>query len=150
MSRSPGEQRSRQSDTNGQTRLKGRFRAAVSHFSTPGSNMRGRMSRKKVLFVCTGNAVRSQMAEALARLDWPELLDPFSGGSNPAGWVHPHAIEAIAEGKEIWEDPDYLHFLEAVPEPNDAWENDRLEDEALRSASKLMSQKLVGLMLEGF
>lgn len=32
----------------------------------------------------------------------------------------------------------------------DLQENDRLEEEALRSASKLMSQKLVGLMLEGF
>lgn len=55
------------------------------------------MSRKTVLFVCTGNAVRSQMAEALARLDWPEILEPVSGGSNPAGWVHPHAIEAMAD-----------------------------------------------------
>lgn len=32
----------------------------------------------------------------------------------------------------------------------DLQENDRLEEEALRSASKLMSQKLSGLMLEGF
>lgn len=55
------------------------------------------MDRKKLLFVCTGNAVRSQMAEALARIDWPDLLEPFSAGSNPAGWVHPLAIEAIAD-----------------------------------------------------
>jgi arsenate reductase (thioredoxin) len=55
------------------------------------------MKRKSVLFVCTGNAVRSQMAEALARLDWPEILEPLSGGANPAGWVHPHAIEAMAD-----------------------------------------------------
>lgn len=55
------------------------------------------MARKRVLFVCTGNAVRSQMAEALARLDWPEVIEPFSAGSNPAGWVHPLAIEAIAD-----------------------------------------------------
>jgi len=52
---------------------------------------------KKVLFVCTGNAVRSQMGEALARLDWPHVIEPVSGGSNPAGWVHPLAIEAIAD-----------------------------------------------------
>lgn len=55
------------------------------------------MDKKKILFVCTGNAVRSQMAEALARLDWPDLLEPVSGGSNPAGWVHPLAIEAMAD-----------------------------------------------------
>lgn len=36
------------------------------------------------------------------------------------------------------------------PVKNDLQENDRLEDEALRNAAKLMSQKLVGLMLEGF
>ena len=36
------------------------------------------------------------------------------------------------------------------PVKDDLQENDRLEDEALRSASKLMSQKLVSLMLEGF
>ena len=36
------------------------------------------------------------------------------------------------------------------PVKPDLQENDRLEDEALRSASKQMSQKLVSLMLEGF
>ena len=51
--------------------------------------------KKKVLFLCTGNAARSQMAEALARMDWGELLDPVSAGSNPTGWVHPLAIKAM-------------------------------------------------------
>jgi len=36
------------------------------------------------------------------------------------------------------------------PLSSDMEENDRLEDEALRRASELMSQKLVGVMLEGF
>lgn len=66
------------------------FRDAISQYHSEDM-------KKTVLFVCTGNAVRSQMAEALARLDWPDVLEPFSGGSNPAGWVHPHAIEAIAD-----------------------------------------------------
>jgi arsenate reductase len=51
--------------------------------------------KKKLLFLCTGNAARSQMAEALARMDWGEILDPVSAGSNPAGWVHPLAIKAM-------------------------------------------------------
>jgi arsenate reductase len=51
--------------------------------------------KKRVLFLCTGNAARSQMAEALARLDWPEALDPVSAGSRPTGWVHPFAIRAM-------------------------------------------------------
>ena len=53
--------------------------------------------KKRVLFLCTGNAARSQMAEALARLDWPEVLDPASAGSRPTGWVHPLAIQAMEE-----------------------------------------------------
>jgi arsenate reductase len=50
---------------------------------------------QRVLFLCTGNAARSQMAEALALLDWPEILDPASAGSRPSGWVHPLAIRAM-------------------------------------------------------
>jgi arsenate reductase (thioredoxin) len=52
---------------------------------------------KRILFLCTGNAARSQMAEALARIDYPDLLDPVSAGSRPAGFVHPLAIAAIEE-----------------------------------------------------
>lgn len=53
--------------------------------------------RKRVLFLCTGNAARSQMSEALASLDYGDLLDPVSAGSRPAGFVHPLAIHAIQE-----------------------------------------------------
>ena len=54
-------------------------------------------SRKKVLFLCTGNAARSQMAEALARLDHGTVLDPVSAGSRPAFGVHSLAMDVIAE-----------------------------------------------------
>jgi arsenate reductase len=37
------------------------------------------------------------MSEALARLDYGDLLDPVSAGSRPAGFVHPLAIHAIEE-----------------------------------------------------
>ncbi len=37
------------------------------------------------------------MSEALARIDYPDLLDPVSAGSRPAGFVHPLAITAIEE-----------------------------------------------------
>lgn len=53
--------------------------------------------RKRVLFLCTGNAARSQMAEALANALHPELVDAVSAGSRPAGWVHPLAIGAMAD-----------------------------------------------------
>jgi arsenate reductase len=53
--------------------------------------------KKKILFLCTGNAVRSQMAEALARAFHGDAYDVVSAGSRPAGWVHPNAIAAMAE-----------------------------------------------------
>ena len=52
---------------------------------------------KRVLFLCTGNSCRSQMAEAIvnARLggDW----QAYSAGTVPAGYVHPKALAALAE-----------------------------------------------------
>ncbi len=56
-----------------------------------------RTSKKRVLFLCTGNAARSQMAEGLARAFHGDVIDPVSAGSRPAGWVHPLAIRAMAE-----------------------------------------------------
>ena len=49
------------------------------------------------MFLCTGNAARSQMSEALARIDHGDLVEPFSAGSRPAGFVHPFAVRAIEE-----------------------------------------------------
>ncbi len=53
--------------------------------------------KRRVLFLCTGNAARSQMAEALARADHGDLLDAVSAGSRPADVVNPLAIRAIEE-----------------------------------------------------
>jgi protein-tyrosine-phosphatase len=59
-------------------------------------------SRIKILFLCTGNAARSQMAEAVARLDHGDMLDPVSAGSRPAFGVHSLAVDVIAElGSDI-------------------------------------------------
>jgi arsenate reductase len=54
-------------------------------------------SKAKILFLCTGNAARSQMAEALARLDHGDVLDPVSAGSRPAFGVHSLAVDVLAE-----------------------------------------------------
>ena len=53
--------------------------------------------KKRILFLCTGNAARSQMAEGLARAFHGDQVDVVSAGSRPAGWVHPMAIRAMAE-----------------------------------------------------
>ncbi len=48
----------------------------------------------KILFVCTGNSCRSQMAEGFARAAGVEA---HSAGTEPAGHVHPMAIRVMAE-----------------------------------------------------
>jgi arsenate reductase len=51
---------------------------------------------RKVLFLCTGNSCRSQMAEAILNARYPEWR-AFSAGVRPAGFVHPLAIRALEE-----------------------------------------------------
>jgi arsenate reductase (thioredoxin) len=53
-------------------------------------------SYPKVMFLCTGNACRSQMAEGLARELGKGLIEPFSAGLIAAG-VHPRAIAVMKE-----------------------------------------------------
>jgi Protein-tyrosine-phosphatase len=52
---------------------------------------------KKVLFLCTGNSCRSQMAEALVNHYLPEQWHAESAGIVPAGYVHPLALQVLAE-----------------------------------------------------
>src|SRR5450755_1402697 len=42
---------------------------------------------KRVLFVCMGNACRSQIAEALARHQAPRLIIAMSAGVSPLGYI---------------------------------------------------------------
>ncbi len=43
--------------------------------------------RKRVLFICIGNACRSPMAEAIARVDASDAIDAFTAGLAPTGFV---------------------------------------------------------------
>ncbi len=43
--------------------------------------------RTRVLFVCVGNACRSPMAEAIARYDAADVIEAFSAGLFPLGYV---------------------------------------------------------------
>lgn len=52
--------------------------------------------KKRVLFLCTGNSCRSQMAEGFLRNLAGDQYEVFSAGTIP-GSVHPLAIRAMAE-----------------------------------------------------
>ena len=51
---------------------------------------------KKILFLCTGNSCRSQMAEGWAKQLHPDAMEASSAGTNP-GSVDPRAIKVMAE-----------------------------------------------------
>lgn len=74
----------------------------------------------KVMFLCTGNSCRSQMAEGFARDLGRGLIEPHSAGLMAAG-VNPRAIAVMAEAgvdisgqrsREI--DPDLLKTMDVV------------------------------------
>lgn len=54
------------------------------------------MMTPKVLFICTGNSCRSQMAEGFLRHIAGDAFEAFSAGTDPAG-VDPNAVRVMAE-----------------------------------------------------
>jgi len=68
--------------------------------------------KTKILFVCTGNSARSQIAEAFARHYAGNILDVYSAGLEPSH-VNPRAVAVMAE-KGISLDGQWSKGLEAV------------------------------------
>ena len=52
--------------------------------------------KKRVLFLCTANSSRSQMAEGIANHLWSDQMEAFSAGTQ-ASFVNPAAIEVLKE-----------------------------------------------------
>ncbi len=77
-------------------------------------------SRKKVIFVCTGNSCRSQMAEAIVNARLGSEWIAFSAGTQPADYVHPVAIDVLKEigidhqGRTKTVDEFYVHDFDLV------------------------------------
>jgi arsenate reductase len=58
--------------------------------------MQDRSAKIRVLFLCTGNSCRSQMAEGWARQLRSDVIEAHSAGLEPHG-LNPLAVEAMAE-----------------------------------------------------
>lgn len=55
------------------------------------------MNRPKVLFLCTGNSARSQMAEAFLRAQADDHFEVYSAGLEPKGFILPEVYAVMQE-----------------------------------------------------
>jgi arsenate reductase len=55
------------------------------------------VNKPSVLILCTGNSCRSHLAEGILRQIGGDLFEVHSAGSNPAGYVHPKALQVMQE-----------------------------------------------------
>lgn len=55
------------------------------------------IQKKRVLFLCTGNSCRSQMAEGILRDEAGDKYEALSAGAKPSGYVHPLSVTAMQE-----------------------------------------------------
>ncbi len=53
-------------------------------------------TKKRVLFLCTGNSARSQMAEGILRHLAGDRFEVFSAGTHPKG-IHPKSVQMMNE-----------------------------------------------------
>lgn len=76
------------------------------------------MEKQKVIFLCTGNSVRSQMAEAFLKKHAGEHFEVYSAGFEPQG-INPFTIKVMEElgydlkdqySKELKEFLGKVHF----------------------------------------
>lgn len=71
----------------------------------------------RLLFLCTGNSARSQMAEAILNRKGQGLFHAASAGSKPADRVNPYAIETLRDAGIVWDGhpPQSIDGLEREP-----------------------------------
>jgi arsenate reductase len=75
--------------------------------------MAGHDSKLRILFLCTGNSCRSQMAEGWARRLKATLIEPCSAGTAPRG-IDPRAVQVMAEVGVDISGQRSRHFSEIV------------------------------------
>ncbi len=90
------------------------------------------MSKPKVLFLCTGNSARSQMAEGLLRALAGGYFEVFSAGTEPKGSILPEVQEVLREvgidtglqwSKSVMEYMGRVNFGYVITVCSDAEEN---------------------------
>jgi arsenate reductase len=90
------------------------------------------MRKPKVLFLCTGNSARSQMAEGILRALAGEQFEVFSAGTEPKGRILPEVQEVMREigvdissqySKSVSEYLGKVHFAHVITVCADAEKN---------------------------
>ena len=90
------------------------------------------MNKSKVLFLCTGNSARSQLAEGILRALAGEQYEIFSAGTEPKGSILPEVKEVMREvgidisaqwSKSVTEYLGKTHFAHVITVCADAEEN---------------------------
>jgi len=90
------------------------------------------MSKPRVIFICTGNSARSQMAEGLLRALADDHFEVFSAGTEPKGSILPEVVEVMREvgidtslqwSKSVMEYMGKVNFAHVITVCADAEEN---------------------------
>ena len=71
--------------------------------------------KQRVLFLCTGNSCRSQMAEGWLRHLAGDRFESLSAGAKPAGYIHPLAIRVMQEAGIDISPQSSKHIREFLP-----------------------------------
>jgi protein-tyrosine-phosphatase len=98
-------------------------------------------SRKKVLFICLGNACRSPMAESIARRDARDVFEACSAGLTPLGFVPVLTMQTLAANgysieslrstpitRALWDAADIVVNMSGVPKQLAFIDYEKVED----------------------
>jgi protein-tyrosine-phosphatase len=109
--------------------------------SAPHASPKENTNRKKVLFICMGNACRSPMAESIARRDGTGIMDPFSAGVSPLGSIPSLTTQTLANNnypcldltsdpitREAWDSADLVINMSGIPKHKLFFDSQKVED----------------------
>ena len=106
----------------------------------------------RVLFVCTENSRRSQIAEALLGHKGCGAFQVASAGSHPAARVHPMALAILRQQGIEWngqpkgfESPTYAHW--GMPDPASVTDNVAAQRRAFEEGVMYLRQRIDFLVL---